>query len=125
MQGPVADEQQFALAVENVRLVRDTANELRRVLGSMRTSAERVQTAHTAWRRQTAPLGLPSPAPQLSPRERAIIQLIADGLDNEAIAERLNFGHGTIKLHVRGILAKFGTSNRTVAAVRAVRLGII
>jgi DNA-binding NarL/FixJ family response regulator len=55
----------------------------------------------------------------------AILRLIADGVGNEAIGERLHFGHGTIKLHVRDILAKFETSNRTAAAVKAVRLGII
>jgi DNA-binding NarL/FixJ family response regulator len=135
MQAPAADEQAFALAVQKVRQVRDNASELRKALESMRSSAERVQLAHRTanamlFRRPSSPGGEAPGTPQgssihLSPRSRAILLLIADGLDNEEIAERLNFGHGTIKLHVRGILAKFGTSSRTVAAVRAVRLGII
>ena len=133
MQLALADEEQFALAVQNVRLVRDSATELRRALDSMRSSAARVEVAHRAanaevLRHREVLKGegpLRTGEPQLSSRERAILELVADGLDNEEIAERLNFGHGTIKLHVRGILAKFGTSNRTVAAVRAVRLGII
>ena len=135
MQASAADEHAFALAVQNVRLVRDSANELRKALNSMRSSAERVGLAHRTanalfLRSESAapdarPFDPGASGIQLTSRERAILQLIADGLDNEEIADRLNFGHGTIKLHVRGILAKFGTSNRTVAAVRAVRLGII
>lgn len=131
MHSVVADDHQFNLAVQNVQLVRERALELRHALGTMRASAKRVQDAHYAG--GLDPNGQPNgrapaasaPRPRLTARELAILRLIADGHDNAAIAKRLHFGHGTIKLHVRGILAKFGTSNRTVAAVRAVRLGLL
>ena len=61
----------------------------------------------------------------LTDREVRILRMIASGADNERIASDLHFGLGTIKLHVRTILEKLGAGNRTEAAVRAVRLGII
>ena len=61
----------------------------------------------------------------LTEREIAILRMVADGSDNAEIAAALHFGLGTIKLHVREILEKFGTSTRTEAAVRGVRQGLI
>jgi len=61
----------------------------------------------------------------MSERERAILRLIAKGHDNTEIANELHFALGTIKMHVREILAKLGATSRTEAAVRAVRLRLI
>jgi DNA-binding NarL/FixJ family response regulator len=60
----------------------------------------------------------------LSDRELQVLQLIVDGLDNAAIAIKLHIGIGTVKTHVRHILGKLSVSDRTQAAVRALRLGL-
>jgi DNA-binding NarL/FixJ family response regulator len=61
----------------------------------------------------------------LSARESEILRLIADGVGNGEIAERLNIGLGTVKGHVRDILEKLAASDRTQAAVLALRRGYI
>jgi len=64
-------------------------------------------------------------AVQLSPRERQVLQLLAQGLTNREIARTLTVSASTIKIHVEHILAKLGVSDRTQAAVRAVELGLL
>ena len=64
-------------------------------------------------------------APTLTARESDILRLIAAGRENSEIAVELHFSLGTIKMHVRDILAKLDASSRTEAAVRAVRLAMI
>jgi DNA-binding NarL/FixJ family response regulator len=61
----------------------------------------------------------------LTARECEILRLIAKGCDNTEIAHELHFALGTIKMHVRDILAKLDATSRTEAAVRAVRLRVI
>jgi DNA-binding CsgD family transcriptional regulator len=60
--------------------------------------------------------------PQLTAREREIAGLLADGLANRAIAERLVLSERTVEAHVRNILAKLGLTNRTQVATWSVRL---
>ena len=62
---------------------------------------------------------------QLTPREQAVLRLVAQGQTNRAIARTLNVSVGTVKLHVSQIIAKLGVSDRTQAAVRAVELGLV
>ena len=73
--------------------------------------------------------GAPSPAPPadnpLTPRELEILKLIAEGNGNAEIAQRLYLGLGTVKGHIRDILEKFSASDRTQAAVTALRRGLI
>jgi len=59
----------------------------------------------------------------LSDREHEILLLIADGLTNRQIAERLYIAEKTAKNHVSNILAKLGLERRTQAAMLAARLG--
>ena len=61
----------------------------------------------------------------LSPRETEVLRLIADGFGNAEVAQRLNIGLGTVKGHVRDILEKLAASDRTHAAVVALRRGYI
>lgn len=56
---------------------------------------------------------------RLSEREEDILQCVAGGLSNKAIARRLLITESTVKAHVRSILRKMGASNRTQAAVWA------
>ena len=58
----------------------------------------------------------------LSQREREILDLIADGLTNRQIGERLFLAEKTVKNHVSGLLAKLGMQRRTQAAVYGAEL---
>jgi DNA-binding NarL/FixJ family response regulator len=62
-----------------------------------------------------------APRPQLTEREHEVLELMIDGRDNAAIAERLFISQSTVKHHVAAILDKLGVDNRVQAAVRAVR----
>ena len=57
---------------------------------------------------------------QLTEREREILQHLARGKSNKAIAQVLDISHDTVKLHVRHILSKLGLTSRVEAAVFAV-----
>jgi DNA-binding NarL/FixJ family response regulator len=61
----------------------------------------------------------------LTPREVQVLELLAEGLPNKAIAERLGISDQTVKFHVASISGKLGASNRTDAVRRAVRRGLI
>jgi DNA-binding NarL/FixJ family response regulator len=61
----------------------------------------------------------------LTPRETEILRLIADGIGNAEIAQRLALGLGTVKGHIRDILEKLSAADRTQAAVLALRRGFI
>ena len=61
----------------------------------------------------------------LSRREREVLALVAEGLNNRAIASRLYISENTVKNHVRNIHEKLGVHNRMEAVVRAVREGLL
>lgn len=62
---------------------------------------------------------------QLTDRELEVLRLIADGLSNAIIAERLFIGEGTVKTHVSSILRKLQVADRTKAAALAWQQGIV
>ncbi|MBW4511454.1 MAG: response regulator transcription factor [Scytonematopsis contorta HA4267-MV1] len=61
----------------------------------------------------------------LTQREKEVLELIVAGCDNAEIAKRLFLTVGTVKTHVRGILSKLCVADRTQAAVRALRAGLV
>jgi DNA-binding NarL/FixJ family response regulator len=61
----------------------------------------------------------------LTPREIQVLELLAEGLPNKAIADRLHISDQTVKFHVSSISGKLGAANRTDAVRRAVRRGLI
>ncbi|QSJ14869.1 response regulator transcription factor [Nostoc sp. UHCC 0702] len=61
----------------------------------------------------------------LTERELEVLQLIVEGCSNAMIAERLYITVGTVKTHVRNILNKLCADDRTQAAVRALRSGLV
>lgn len=65
------------------------------------------------------------PADALSPREVEVLRLVAEGYTNQEIAERLVVSPTTVKTHVQNIIQKLDVSDRTQAAVLAVRCGLI
>lgn len=60
----------------------------------------------------------------LSQREREVLTLMAEGLSNLQIAERLGIGEKTVKTHVSNVLGKLNVSDRTQAAVYAWKSGL-
>jgi len=61
----------------------------------------------------------------LTERELEVLQLIVEGCSNATIAEKLFITVGTVKTHVRNILNKLCADDRTQAAVRALRSGLV
>ncbi|MBD2576379.1 response regulator transcription factor [Oscillatoria sp. FACHB-1406] len=61
----------------------------------------------------------------LTERELDVLELIVAGCSNAAIAEKLHITVGTVKTHVRNILSKLCADDRTQAAVRALRSGLV
>ena len=64
-------------------------------------------------------------AVDLSPREREILELIAEGLSNAEIAERLFLSKGTVQNYVSTLFVKLDVTDRTQAAVLALRYGLV
>jgi two-component system nitrate/nitrite response regulator NarL len=76
---------------------------------------------------QLAPGGLPDHGPlePLTDREMDVLQLLAEGMSNRAIAHQLGISENTVKFHVNAILGKLDAQSRTEAAMRAAALGLI
>jgi DNA-binding NarL/FixJ family response regulator len=63
--------------------------------------------------------------PGITRREREVLGLLAEGLTNRQIAERLVVSEHTVHRHVTNILGKLGLPSRTAAAALAVRSGLL
>jgi len=105
------------------------SSDARTVLDAVRIVAEGgayfdPRIAHVVLRRLGAH---PAPAGSgpLTPRELDVLRLIADGVGNAEIAERLHLGLGTVKGHIGDILMKLAAADRTQAAVNAFRRGLL
>ena len=61
----------------------------------------------------------------LTAREMDVIEMLAEGLSNKAIAHRLSISEHTAKFHVNSILAKLRAGTRTEAVMRGIRLGLV
>ncbi len=61
----------------------------------------------------------------MTKREEEVLQLVAKGMGNRAVAETLNIGEGTVKVHMANILHKLNVSSRTEAAVLALQNGLV
>jgi len=66
----------------------------------------------------------PRPEDLLTEREKEVLRLVAQGLSNEDIAERLGTAERTVRSHMGSILGKLQFENRTQAALYALRAGI-
>jgi NarL family two-component system response regulator LiaR len=65
------------------------------------------------------------PRDELTPREHEVLELIGQGLSNKRIALALGVSEKTVKTHVGHVLAKLGVTDRTQAALHAVRSGLL
>jgi DNA-binding NarL/FixJ family response regulator len=61
----------------------------------------------------------------LTPRERQVLSMLADGLGNKTIAARLGISDHTVKAHVAAVFEKLGVSTRAEAAALGLRRGLI
>jgi DNA-binding NarL/FixJ family response regulator len=66
-----------------------------------------------------------APRERLTAREREILALLAEGLSNRAVAERLGIAERTVKFHVGEILGRLGASNRAQAVAIAQGRGLV
>ncbi len=73
-----------------------------------------------AMQRRLKPTG-----PQLSPREREVLDLLAEGLGVAAISRKLYISESTAKTHISKIYDKLGAANRAQAIMNAIRAGLI
>ena len=102
---------------ELVRAIRGTVAGKTYVDPSIAGKVLRQATSH-----QTQPTTLITA--NLTDREIEVLRLIARGLSNADIAERLFLSEGTVRNHVSAILAKLGVADRTQAAVLAIQHGL-
>ena len=61
----------------------------------------------------------------LTAREREVLQLLAQGIPNKQIAQRLSISEHTVKFHVSAIMTKLGAASRTEAVTTAARRGLL
>jgi DNA-binding NarL/FixJ family response regulator len=100
---------------QDVSEARITSDVLQRASADMELRARELQ------RLALGSTEIPAPAAQqidLSRRQLEILQLVAEGLTNAAIAKRLFLSENTVKWHVKTILERTGSANRTEAVVR-------
>jgi DNA-binding NarL/FixJ family response regulator len=87
------------------------------VVSIRRAAARRTAMDPSIPRRVVDRVTSSEPRIDLSLRERQVLELIADGLTNKQIGERLELAEKTVKNYVSGLLAKLGMERRTQAAV--------
>ena len=71
---------------------------------------------------------MPSVEPELdalTPREREVLDMLAEGLSNKEIAWRLQISEHTVKFHVASVFAKLDVSTRTEAVMQGIRRGLV
>lgn len=66
-----------------------------------------------------------APPPGLTPRELAVLRLLAHGMSNKAIAAELGLSARTVNFHLDNLYAKLGVASRTEALLAALRLGLV
>lgn len=103
----------------------DMVTELRQAaLGKMVISSRLTSLLAEALRAQRQPTPERPNAGSLTPREKDILLLIADGLSNKMIGKRLDISDGTVKVHVKHLLKKLHLRSRVEVAVWAVEEGL-
>jgi DNA-binding CsgD family transcriptional regulator/tetratricopeptide (TPR) repeat protein len=107
------------LAVDEARAAFDAF----RALGA-RSDADEAATVLRSLGTRTRGVPAPRTSGPLTGREREVLALLAEGLSNQQIAERLFLSKRTVEHHVGGIFAKLGVSTRGEALIHAIRHGV-
>jgi DNA-binding NarL/FixJ family response regulator len=101
----------------------DLGRNLRAVMRGEAVIDSKVAPTILAAARQAAEA--PSVSPSLNPRQREVLQLVAEGLSNREIAARTHLSEHTVKGYVEEILERLGARNRVHAAIVATKQGLI
>jgi LuxR family maltose regulon positive regulatory protein len=127
--GPLERALTLAEPAGYVRIFVDEGPPMARLLGEARRHGllpEYTRKLLTAFGQQApSELDAPAIAGPLSERELEVLQLIAEGLSNREISERIYLALDTVKGHNRRIFAKLGVQRRTEALSRARELGLL
>ena len=116
-----------ALAAGVAGVIRRSAQpaELLRAIQAVHTEGRYLDPALAPVLAAPAPRAQPQPRQALSKREHQVLQLIADGLENQAIADVLYVSVETVRTHVKSILRKLSSRDRTHAVAVAFRSGVL
>lgn len=120
---------QVAVAIDNAGLYQHQQQMIARLqqLHEHLSQAERDELVALERERLAAAFRLspddppPSAGPRLNHSQQEILRLMADGLSNREIAEKVHLSENTVKTHIQEILRRLGARNRVQAAVRATR----
>lgn len=106
---------------------RQVLSTLRQVVdGQLAIDAQLLREALTEAEVAAAPAApSPSSAYALTPRERDVLALVAEGFTNKEIGGRLGIAEDTVKKHVQNVIWKLHASDRTHAAILALKLGLL
>ncbi len=115
----IAGVTSFLLASAPSREIRDATRATAR--GERVISPSIAMQLAGTWRQSATEVG----ASMLTSRELEVLQLLAEGLTNERIAERIGLSPRTVKTHVQNLLGKLDVPDRTGAVARGFRLGLI
>ena len=83
------------------------------------------RSSQTAPPAETPAAAVPRSGAQLTPREREILQMIAEGLTDREVAARLTLSPATARTHARNLIGKLGAHTRAQAVAIAIRNGVI
>jgi two-component system, NarL family, nitrate/nitrite response regulator NarL len=122
--GPPADRARLRRALADTSI--DIVDEAATVADAQREGADADAFLVTAAAADRGDDEDDAPHPEaLTPREREVLQLLAEGLPNKAIARVLGISDQTVKFHVAAICGKLGAANRTDAVRRAFQRGLV
>jgi DNA-binding NarL/FixJ family response regulator len=116
----IAESQQGNIALATARMTQ--AADRFRALG-MTGWAERAETRAAAWEHNETPIDLDLGA--LSPREIEVLQLVARGFSDRQISDQMFVSPRTVHAHIRNMLSKTQTSNRTELSIWAMERALL
>ena len=114
-----------SLGIRAVLPLRATADELNSAVRAVRAGLVVLHEEALAPSRARTPTASVAVGAPLTSREREILEMLAEGSHNRAIALRLGISRHTVKFHVTSILTKLGAASRTEAVALALRHGLL
>ena len=106
-------------------------DDIERSTARLPESVDAILTSAAAWHRTQRPARAQPPREndplieELTPRERDVLALLADGYSNRDIGARLGISDHTVKFHLASLFGKLGVTTRTQAVRRALEWGLV